>query len=267
MACQHFPTENYSVYITHSSDDAYLSGLVTELKRIAIAEEFDDLETVEFVSAFVQSLPYTADSVSTLHDEYPKYPIETLVDNGGDCEDTSILTASLLHGLGYNVSLILFIDEHCAVGVADIEGLLGTHFKHNREDYYYLETTNTGWKVGEMPEELVGIEPYIYDMTPVPILTHEWNGMTRGNIAELDITVENLGTDSADDVFIIVGFEAGENGLLNTEKSDTFDLPVNHSIVISMKLRIPSDKHTRITIQVIDEGYAVSESYSEWFES
>ena len=260
------PTRNYSVYITHPSDDVYLSGLVAELKRTASGKGFDDLETVGFVTAFVQSLPYSTDSVSTAYDEYPRYPIETLVDNGGDCEDTSILTASLLHNLGYEVSLILFPDEHCAVGVADIEGLQGAYFRHNGEDYYYLETTNTDWKVGQMPEELNGIETYIYDMTPVPILTHEWNGKTRGNIAELEITVENMGTQVAEDVHIVAGFDAGEGKLWNVEESDIFDLPANHIIVITIRLNMPSEKHTRIVIQIIDDGYAVSESYSEWFE-
>ena len=56
--------------------------------------------------AFVQSLPYVSDSVSSGYDEYPRFPFETLYHGGGDCEDSSILLASILYDMGYGVALI-----------------------------------------------------------------------------------------------------------------------------------------------------------------
>ena len=31
--------------------------------------------------------------------------------------------------------------------------------------------------------------------------------------------------------------------------------------------RVPLDKHTRLVIQVVDDGYAVETKYSEWFDT
>ena len=61
---------------------------------------------------FVQEIPYEEE----IDCEYPQYPIETLVNDKGDCEDKSILCASFLDLLGYNVSL-LSLPNHMAVGV------------------------------------------------------------------------------------------------------------------------------------------------------
>lgn len=261
------PTQNYSVYVTHPLDDTYVRHLVEEIEKTAQDEGFDELATVGFTAAFVQSLPYTADSITTGYDEYPRYPVETLVDNGGDCEDTSILMASLLNGLGYEVILITFPEKHLAIGVSASQGIDGAYFEHDGEKYFYLETTNTGWGVGQIPDEMKGLPAHTYDMTPTPILTHNWDATIRGNTAEMEITVENLGSQSADDVYVLVGFDAGGGKLWNPEESETFDLPIDQSITITVTLRVPLEKHTRLMTQIVDNGNAVDESYSEWFDT
>jgi hypothetical protein len=156
------PTANYSVYATHPMDDAYLDELVAEIGETAQAEGFTERQTAEFAIAFVQSLPYSADSVTTPFDEYPRYPIETLVDMGGDCEDTSILLASLLDRMGHGVVFLIFAgtetaEGHAAIGVAGIAGSLGTYWEYAGSRYYYLETTGTGWAIGEAPPEHSGL--------------------------------------------------------------------------------------------------------------
>jgi competence protein ComEC len=108
------PTKNYSVYVTHPLDDPYIDRLVEKIKNAAQQEGYTAYQTVEFAAAFVQSLPYTVDSVTTPYDEYPRYPIETLVDKGGDCEDTSILLASIIDKIGYGVVLII-LPNHCCI--------------------------------------------------------------------------------------------------------------------------------------------------------
>jgi len=86
------------------------------LNVIAIQEDLTESEKVNLLISFVQSLPYTFDNVSTPFDEYPRFPIETLVFGGGDCEDTSILTSALLYEMGYDVILIN-PPGHMAVGI------------------------------------------------------------------------------------------------------------------------------------------------------
>ena len=261
------PTANYSVYITHPGDDTFIDYLVSDIERKARKEDYGELEKVEFATAFVQSLPYTSDSITTPYDEYPRYPIETLVDKGGDCEDTSILLASLVSRMGYGVVLIIYPGKHSAIGVSGGDGMNGTYFQYSGANYYYIETTDTGWRVGEIPEEYQDMKALLYDMTPTSILTHEWEARGEGTTVELEVTVENWGTAKADEVYIYAGFDAGDDKLWNSQGSETFLLAVDQRITIRFTLQVPLEKHTRLVIQIIDDGYAVDESYSEWFDT
>jgi hypothetical protein len=90
-------------------------------------------EYLEFLTVYVQSLTY-----DTSPDENgPKFPVETVLDKAGDCDDKSILLAGLLSREGYNVSLLYFPgDSHMAVGVAvDEPGF-------RESGYAFIETTN-----------------------------------------------------------------------------------------------------------------------------
>jgi len=148
-----------------SDDDYYIDQMIREINTAAIKEGFTELEKVNFVIAFVQSLPYTEDDVATPWNEYPKYPIETLFDRGGDCEDTSILVAALLDRLGYDVALlILLYENHAAVGVS-IEGAYGSYYPYEGKEYFYLETTGEGWEIGEIPS-FEDTRAYIYPLNP-----------------------------------------------------------------------------------------------------
>ena len=94
------------------------------------------------------TLPYTHDDVTTGYDEFRRYAIETLIDGGGDCEDTTILVAAILRGLGEKTALI-FTPGHIALGVSG--NFTGSSVTYNGTKYYYCETTGTGWTVGTLP--------------------------------------------------------------------------------------------------------------------
>ncbi len=96
---------DYSLYVTDPRDDSFLRTLVRRLERMGREAGFDEWERLNFVISFVQSLRYRYDNGYRA-----LYPIETLVHRGGDCEDTSILTAALLRHMGYSVVLLFF--EH-----------------------------------------------------------------------------------------------------------------------------------------------------------
>jgi chaperonin cofactor prefoldin len=136
-----------------SRDDYYIKRLVDGLKIVASNEGYSEYETIEYVISFIQTLPYTVDDETTPWNEYPRYPIETLFDRGGDCEDTSILTAMILYEMGYDVALIILEDEnHCAVGVKGGEGIYGTYYLVDGTKYFFLETTGDGWGIGDFPD-------------------------------------------------------------------------------------------------------------------
>jgi len=166
----------------------------------------------------------------------------------------------------YGVVLIM-LSDHCAVGVLGGEGIYGTYWEYNGGKYYYLETTNTGWGVGELPEEYEGAMANVYDMTPTPILTHTWTATSKGTTVELEVTIENLGSGAAYDVIVFTGFDAGAEMLWNIQESQPFHLPINEYVTIRFVLQPPVGEHTRLVIKIVDDGYAVDKSYSDWFDT
>jgi hypothetical protein len=119
-------------------------------------------EKVEFLIDFVQNLPYIPDDVSTGYDDYSKRLTETLVDGGGDCEDSSIMLASLLSSepFGYGTALLL-PPKHAAIGVKGGNDISGYYYEYEGTRYYYIESTGRGWNVGEIPDEYRGKEATI----------------------------------------------------------------------------------------------------------
>ena len=213
-------------------------------------------------------MPYAEDIVTTGYDEYARYPLETLVDYGGDCEDTSILMAALLKAMGYDAVLLYFSGDpgHVAVGVAG--QFSGSYFDYQGAKYYYLETTGSGWEIGDIPPEYEHKSANIYQIIPVPILNHEWEASIKGNTLTATVTVSNLGTAPASDAYILTGFDAGDGKTLwNHQESEHFNLQPDYNLTITLQLRIPDGKHTRLIMQIVYDGYAVDESRSEWFDT
>lgn len=98
-------------------------------------------------------------------EDYAKYPIETLSEGNGDCEDLSILLASLVRSLNYKCRLFLTWNETNAHVLPiihidnsptyDSEGLY-SYVDIGGDKYYFAETTNFSFKLGQFPSILVG---------------------------------------------------------------------------------------------------------------
>jgi hypothetical protein len=146
-----------------TTKDPYIQSLANELNDTANRQGYDDFHKVSFVLAFVQSLPYTSDKVTTGYDEYPRFPIETLVDDGGDCEDTSILFATLTLIMSYG-TVYINPPNHYAVGILgnDLQGTYWTYPEGSNKTYYYCETTGNGFTIGQLPDEFQGQSAFVY---------------------------------------------------------------------------------------------------------
>ncbi|MCW4001422.1 MAG: zinc ribbon domain-containing protein [Candidatus Bathyarchaeota archaeon] len=183
-----------------TTEDYYLNVLARKLNETTSQLGYSSFDQVSFILAFVQSLPYTSDSVTTGHDEYPRFPIETLVDDGGDCEDTSILFASLTLILGYG-TVYINPPNHYAVGIlgSNLRGTYWTYPSDSNKTYYYCETTGNNFKIGQLPDAFTGQNAMIYTIdeskqfvpaiavvpdatstpTPAPVTTGETPNPTR----------------------------------------------------------------------------------------
>ncbi|MEI6171484.1 MAG: hypothetical protein WCQ45_03265, partial [bacterium] len=87
---------DYDGYVLDPLDDDYLETVTTEVLGTSAGDRYAAFEDALF---FVQHcIEYVNDPAWT---EYPGCPIEVLVDEIGDCEDTAILYSSLVRTLGY----------------------------------------------------------------------------------------------------------------------------------------------------------------------
>lgn len=106
--------------------------------------------------SFVRSLEYQMDMAYTGVEEYPKYPIETLMDSGGDCEDFAILYVSVMQALGRPAVLLAMLDTpiggHMAAGISG--PYTGAAVSYDGMIYYYAETT-ASMDVGQVPPAIV----------------------------------------------------------------------------------------------------------------
>jgi len=94
----------YGAFVEDPQDDPTLGDLADALWGRAGGTT---TAYVRYVLGFVQdAIAYRADPPTV---EWPLYPLETLVDRAGDCEDTSILYVSLLRARGIPCKLA-FVD-------------------------------------------------------------------------------------------------------------------------------------------------------------
>ena len=154
---------DYAEYVVNTDDDATIASLAAELLTLAHAAALNEWEALHLIISFVQSFRYVPEET-----EYPRYPIETLIEGCGDCEDLAILTADILRQLGFDVVLLAFTEEmHMAVGIRAYppDGRTANAFDWNGDSYYYLETTAAGWTIGQMPAQFTSA-PNIIALAP-----------------------------------------------------------------------------------------------------
>jgi len=165
------PDDRYQWYKSKERMKATDPGYVTydDLTIQTIAEDLADAAEIMnekcmycIIVEFVQSMLYEFDIDYIGLDEYPKFPIETIVDERGDCEDTSYLLAALYKALGIDAVLVLY-PGHMATAVA-CDDCSGAYFDYKGKKYFYVETTGTGWKIGELPEAYKGMRAGIVEI-------------------------------------------------------------------------------------------------------
>ena len=166
-----YDDEDYLRYV--DTETAYIDEVAQILNTEAIDNGFtSDFAKADFILSFVGSIPYALDPDDDF--DHPKFPIETLWENEGDCEDSSALYASIMESLGYRTVLVLLEAKaysfdswgyHAMVGIY-IPGHSGDYFtlEGDWRNYYQAETTD--WIEDESG---VGIDPW-YDQQNVTTL-------------------------------------------------------------------------------------------------
>ena len=172
---------DYAEYVLDPLDDLYLEDVAAQVAG-AVAGEY--YATVENALAFVQRcIGYAPDPGPF---DYPRYPVETLYDRVGDCEDTAILYTSLIRTLGHG-ALLALVDtdndgrsDHMVAYVPVEEAYAaarpsGSFWEYEGQLYAFAETAVEG---GYVP---LGTDPWgvgaddidrVYNVSRVDVSPH-----------------------------------------------------------------------------------------------
>ena len=150
--------EEYAAFVLQGPMEP-VQQLAAQLREQSQRRGYTPVQEVENVVHLVRGLRYWSDAEQPHAVDQPKYPVQTLVDGGGDCEDFSILTAALLWTLEHPVALIYLETEataHMAIGYPtdDLEGGFTVKGPDDR-CYVYIETVPTEAALGELPGDMM----------------------------------------------------------------------------------------------------------------
>lgn len=159
---RYYEPSEYKYYINDEINAKICKIIAESIYDFAISKGETEFDAIMELASFVQSLEYMSDVNSKGQSiEYPKYPIETLMEGGGDCEDTTILLITMLNELGYGTAVIEY-DAHVMVGIKGGDNVTGSYYKKDGVCYFVLETTGEGWKLGELPDSRKGQSAYVH---------------------------------------------------------------------------------------------------------
>lgn len=262
---------DYPNFVSDPYDNELISQITTQIGKLAEEAGYSNSDVPYITMAFVQSLPYVSDSASAGYDDYTRFPFETLYHGGGDCEDSSILLAALLSDMEYGVALIE-LPGHMAVGIRGDSSFQGNYYEYSGTRYYYLETTNSNWAVGVIPEEYANFEAVVVPILEgYPELKIDFSGIAKSNgiltYADLEIEVENVGSSVAEDVIIYVSLESTtENMVWDDLKNDTnSDLAVEEAVIYTVSdLGVPVGEKYRVGIWAWGSNVEAKYVHSDW---
>ena len=156
----------------HISTPDRFGSFVTPYALAQVAEDIQSIyntpeDYVNGVLMLVHQIPYQIVNES-------RYPVETLIENRGDCDLFSYIAASLIQAQSRDVVLFYYQEEsHMNIGVSlstppeDARTAI-SYIDHDGTRYYLAECTGgnpeNGWRVGECPPELQGARVTVIEL-------------------------------------------------------------------------------------------------------
>jgi hypothetical protein len=155
--------DDYPKFVTPQT----VEPIAESIQRITRNLPYSDEQFADAVLTLVHQIPYDITG--------PKYPVETLVDNSGDCVALSLLAASIMKAGGLDVVLIHYTGlnpGHMNVGVYlpytpvyHTSLLTPTSLEYDNKTYWTAEATpEADWKVGDQSELIASAVPVIISL-------------------------------------------------------------------------------------------------------
>lgn len=258
-------TSDYRLYVADPVQGPFVNTVAE-----AIAAEVpgnSERDVVTGCVRFVQSIQYTPDRADTGHEVYPKYPIETLVHQQGDCEDGTLLLCALLESMGYETAVVVLPEHHHMVAGITCEWAGGASVTHGGTRFYTLETTTTDWDLGSLASRFQGSSVELHRPNAVPVLVHEWTARpAQDGTVGVDVHVANFGTGPAENVRARFLFEQRDSTIVEKVRLDDGPrmLDVGDRVQYTHDVLPPPDRRLRGRCRLIVDGSLHDETESEW---
>jgi len=260
---------DYDLFASDPYDDQLIKDIAEALFSLSKAHGLEKCEIPGLCISFVQSLNYTSDFESSGYEQYPRFPYETLYENGGDCEDTSILSVAILQEMGYD-AVLLELPEHMALGIKSNTGQQGRSFEYEGSNYYYLETTGSDWQIGEIPEVYANQPVHVVPVYRRPMIKLDFKAQCgcskKEGVVDVNVTVRNLGSKRAENTTVYVALQAEDKlSLWDEIKSSSITIEPEEVFNYTAKgLIVPAGEKFRVYVQTSGENMVPENITSEW---
>lgn len=251
-------------YVLSDYDREYIREIVQSFRAGGEKWGLSELDNVFNVVSFIQSLKYVSDLSSRGEDEYVRYPIETLVDGIGDCEDVVLLAASILHEMGHSVLLVM-LPEHLALAVRYEKDFPGAYFEYEGGKYYYLEMTNVGWDLGQIPPQYENQNATLIPLVNRPLVRIGRCGYQYDNYFsnvssvdfKLECNVENFGPGKTQGLALRVMVKPDEQSddVVVQQVYVLRELPEAGKATFNMTLPVPRPAHGVLVFRLEGQNF------------
>lgn len=260
---------DYDLFASDPYDDWLIKDIAEALLSLSKAHGLEKGQIPGLCISFVQSLNYISDLESSGYDQYPRFPYETLYENGGDCEDTSILSVAILQEMGYD-AVLLELPEHMALGIKCNNGYRGRSFEYEGSNYYYLETTGSDWQIGEVPGEYADQPIHVVPVYRRSMIKLDFRAQCayskKGGVVDINVTVRNVGSEIAENSTVYVALQA-EDKLSLWDEIESSSITIEPEGVFNYTakgLTVPAGKKFRVYVQASGENLVPENITSEW---
>ncbi len=139
---------DFTEWVTYN--DTTIKNIATKLTEKLKSPEKKAQRLLDFAQSHIYDQCIERDR------DYIKYPIETIVEHRGDCEDFAILGAALMKSIGIDVALISIppAENRGAHMALAVNGNFpeGNYYRYSNKKYFYAEATYPFWDIGKIPE-------------------------------------------------------------------------------------------------------------------
>ncbi len=106
----------YAAIANDPAQDEMYAQLFTFFDRYSKEHNLTSDDYVELLTTYVQNIPYKTVGAAV------NVPIETVIENKGDCDDKSVLLSGLLAKSGYAAGVVVFgVENHMTAAIKEVE--------------------------------------------------------------------------------------------------------------------------------------------------